>query len=187
MNTYFRLEWDPDFPNPWWLGKVVSETNPIDCRIFTYGVKAEISGPLQVPITDPGTELELTFAAFSVPIATRKIADIFEKLAAECLQRFPVRVGECSDRYEVLNVFRTFEAIDRQRSVFALWEPQDGRPDKLGTFRKFDRMLLRRDIEPPPHLFRLSGWEVALVVSDTLMDALGGTNLRGVKFYPLEQ
>jgi len=187
MSNYFELDWDPEFPGPWWLGEVTSETAPIDCRIFTYGVKERVDGRLRVPIRELGQPLALTFAAFSVPIATREIADIFEKFAPEALQRFPVWIDGLPQPYQVLNVVNLFDAVDRERSSYVLWRPQDGRPDKEGDFRQFDRMIFRRDITPPPHLFRVKGWKVVLVVSRPLMDALGGAALRGVKFSPIEQ
>ena len=187
MNTYYDLDWDPDFPNPWWLGEVECETEPLDCRVFTYGVRQAMSGPLSVAVTDGGIALDLTFAAFSVPIVTREVGDIFEHYAPDAVQRLPVRVGDVPNKYEVLNVTRTVDALDRARAGYQLWKPEDGRPDKVGMFLQVHRMVFQRDMQPPPHLFRVKGWEIVLVVSTELMNALGGAGLRGNKFRSIEQ
>jgi len=48
-------------------------------------------------------------------------------------------------------------------------------------------MILRHDIQPPPHVFRIREWEIALVVSGTVMQALERANVRGARFQPIEQ
>jgi len=186
MSTYFDLDWDPDFPNPWWLGEVECETEAVDCRIFTYGAPQKVHGPLTIPVTDDGTALELTFAAFSVPVVTREMGEVFQQYAPEAVERFPVTVGNIKNTYEVLNVTQTVDAVDRARAGFELWKPEHGRPDKVGTFLQLHRMVFRRDIQPP-HVFRIKGWEIALVVSRDLLEALKARDLRGNKFRAIEQ
>lgn len=187
MNTYFELDWDPDFPSPWWLDEVECETSTIDCRIFTDGRPQTIEGPLRVPIKEEGEALDLTFAAFSVPIVSRTLGDVFARYAPEAVQRLPVKVGDIASEYEVLNVTRTCDALDLVRGQYLWWQPGDHRADKVGTLRAVYQMVFRPDIHPPPHLFRVKGWEIALVVSGALMAALVGAGLRGNKFRPIKQ
>ena len=186
MNAYFKLGWDPNFPDPWCLGEIDCKTSPVDCRIFTYGKRVVPPGPLQVPITRDGVALKLTFAAFDVPVVSQALGDIFARLAPGVIERFPVEVGKMADGYEILNVTCRYDAVDRERSGYLLWGPEDGRPDKVGTFRQLYPMVFRRDIHPP-HVFRVKEWEAALVVSGELMAALSHAGLEGVKFKPIEQ
>lgn len=186
MKAYFKLGWDPDFPRPWCLGEVACEASPIDCRIFTYGKSVAPPGALTVPITKHGVMLKLSFAAFDVPVVSREVGEIIGTFAADAVERFPVKVGDIVDRYEVLNVTCRHDAVDRERSRYLLWGPEDGRPDKLGTFRQLYPMVFRRDIQPP-HIFRVKEWEAALIVSAELMEALGGAGLEGAKFKPVQQ
>jgi len=187
MNTFFDLDWDPDFLDPWWLGEVVSETSAIDCRVFTDGRPQVIDGPLRVSIKEKGEALDLTFAAFSVPIVSSRLGEVFSRYAPEAVQRFPVNVGALAGEYEVLNVTRTVDALDLVRGKYLWWRQEDGRPEKVGRLRGVYQMVFRPEIHSPPHLFRIKDWEIALVVSKELMEALGGAKLRGNRFKPIKQ
>lgn len=187
MSAYYRITWDQDFPNPWWLGELNGEVAGFDCRVFTDGVPQVVTGPLRVPIREAGEALKLTFSAFDVPIIALPLGDMLAKFAPGAIQRFPVKVGDVAGAYEVLNVTQTVDAVDRDRAGYLLWKPEDGRPDKVGTFLQIHHMVFQRDIHPPPHIFRVKNWEIALVVSKSLMEALRAENLRGIKFHPIEQ
>ncbi len=187
MTTYYRITWDPDFPKPWWLGEVECETTEIDCRIFTEGVQQDVVGPLRIRIREAGGALQFTFSAFDVPVVTQEVGDIFARYAPDAIQRIPINVAEITGKYEVLNVTQTCDVLDLVRGKYVWWRPGDHRADLVGTLRRVYKMVFRPEIQPPPHAFRIKGWEIALVVSQTLMEALGGANLRGVKFLPIEQ
>lgn len=187
MNTYYDLDWDPDFPDRWWLGEVGSDTEPIDSRIFTIGSPQSTVGPYRVPIKEGGEVLPLTFAAFHVPVVTRELAAIFAAYAPEAIQHVPITVGDIVGKFEILNITRTVDAVDRERAGYILWRPEDRRPEKVGAFRQIHHMVFRQDIRPPPHIFRIHGWEVAVTVSRDLKEALGGQKLRGVRFRPIQQ
>lgn len=187
MNSYYRITWDPDFPQPWWLGEVECETTEIDCRIFTEGASQEVPGPLRIRVREAGNALLFTFSAFDVPVVTREVGDIFARYAPDAIQRIPIKVADIADKYEVLNVTLTCDALDLVRGKYLWWQPGDHRADLVGTLRSVYTMIFRPDLQPPPHLFRIKEWEIALVVSRELMEALRAENIRGIKFLPIEQ
>jgi len=57
------------------------------------------------------------------------------------------------------------------------WKPEDGRPEKVGSYRVIDDLRIDPSKVQGAHLFRPWGWLVALIVSEELkvaMEALGG-------------
>lgn len=187
MSRYYRLTWDSDFEGPWSLGKVQCDTHPIDCRIFLRGLPQTPPGALQVPVAKTGHTLDFSLSAFDVPIVTSKVGDTFSEYDPNGVQRLPVRVAATEGNYEVLNITQTVDVLDLHRGKYLWWRAEDGRPEKVGALRSVYEMVFRPDIHPPPHVFRIKGWEIALVVSRALMEALGGPRLRGVRFLPIEQ
>jgi len=174
-------------PGTWLLDEVECSAEPIDGRIFTYGRPLGPLGPLSIKVHTEGEPLDITFALHMVPIVTRQVADVFERFAPGAIQCFPVQVGDIREGYEVLNVVRMVDAVDRERSTYRLWKPEDERPDKLGGFRGFDHMVLKKDLPSDAHAFRLQGWKVVVIVSPQLKEALEEIGARGATFVPIEQ
>jgi hypothetical protein len=130
--------------------------------------------------------MELSFALLDVPIATTQVADLIDSMAPGAVERFPVEIDGIKDKYEVLNVVRVIEAVDRGRSDYIEWKPEDGRPDKTGKFRQIHHLVIRNDVRQDAGIFRLAGWAIALIISAQMKNALEKMNARGVKYRPLE-
>ena len=183
----FRVQFDPEIPC-WSLGEIECTTSTIDSRVFKHGKRLEVPGPLSVRVKDDGPSLDINFGAWLTPIVTRRVGRIFENFAADSIQLLPVSIsGIGADLYEVLNITRLVDAIDRDRSRYLLWRPEDNRPDLLGDFRDVRQLVLKRTLPSDLHTFRIKGWEVVWVVSAPLKDALEEAGCRGAIFQPLEQ
>jgi hypothetical protein len=184
-HTFHEIVDDVDHPTSWWLDAVKSITQSFDDRVLTWGRHVDDPGPLMVGIKRIGKPMSLSFTLLQVPIATSRVADLIDRVAPGAIERFPVQVSGSKDSYEAINVVRVIDAIDRDRSEYLLWKPEDNRPDKLDQFRGVYRLVIKDDVRQSAGIFRPAGWTVALIVSAALkkeLEKLGGL---AVRFRPL--
>lgn len=180
--NYYRLDDDVEKQDRWFLDTVIPESNDewaFWSLVDASGVAVEKTWKVQ--ISRPGTPLDFTFSGFDVPIVNKKAKDVFDSVCPEDFDSLVVEVEGTKDDYHILNVKNSFSRLDEESSIFDKWTENDGRPEKVGEYRTVTRMkIIKEDIPPNKHLFRLNGWEVAVVVSETLAKALKTT--RGLKF-----
>ncbi|HRI67498.1 MAG TPA: hypothetical protein PK156_24810 [Polyangium sp.] len=77
--------------------------------------------------------------------------------------------------------------IDERRSEYLKWTKNDHRADLAGHYRQVTKLVLdRKSIPPDAHFFRIEYWEVVLVVSETVKNAMERVGCYGAKFTELE-
>lgn len=188
--TYFRLVDAPESdvgPERWFLrGPLDSDGNEVDARGFVRGISVSFPDRLWVPLREVGTPLDITFADFEVPIVRQQVASLLESIVGGAIQRIPVSVESTGDRYEILNIVSKVRCLDEERSVYKWWTEADRRPDKVGKYRGVNPIVITAALAEGHDLFRIEGWEVALIASNKVVAALRTARSTGVKFVPLE-
>lgn len=77
-------------------------------------------------------------------------------------------------------------AGDRWHVGVMKWTEEDDRPDKLGDYRQVINLTLSPELIPPGiDIFRVAGWTVALIVSETVKLAMEATGCAGAVFEPV--
>lgn len=181
---YFQLRDDMEIPSRWSLEDPTCDEE-IDSSAFTLGKKVECELPRITIYKDPGGEtkpLNFSLTMLGVPVATKELLTAIEQVASSDVQRIPVVVGG-RPGYEILNCLRIVDAVDERHSQLLKWSDKDGRPDKIGQYRMIT--TLRIDAARVPddaHVFRLKGWKVALIVSETVKAAMERVGCFGAKF-----
>ena len=133
-------------------------------------------------VTHPGKMLDFFRTSFAVPIASAHLANAIAAVAGPDVQCLPVRIGE-QWGYQVLNALRVIKCIDEERSEFFKWTEQDHRPDRAGQYRWVPRLLLDPALIPnDAHFFRIEGWLVALIVSETVKKTMEAVGCLGAEF-----
>jgi hypothetical protein len=101
-------------------------------------------------------------------------------------QIFPIKIMPEAKPYYILNLLNLVDAVDREKSKFTLWTEEDERPDLLGTFHTFEKMVLDRSKVPKNvHFFRLKGYEVVTVITKELAAEFKKNNIKGFSLKPL--
>ena len=62
------------------------------------------------------------------------------------------------------------------------WTEKDGRPDKVGKYRHLGDLTIDSSRTNGHHIFRIRDWEIALIVSERVKDALNGIDDLGIVF-----
>lgn len=167
---YFDLSEDVYIPGRWDLGKLVDpQGEDVWSWLLMRGEPAQFEERLKVPIRSPGKPLDFCHAAFGIPVVSARVAAIFSELASKDVQLIPVEVGSQPDGYFLLNVTRVVKCIDDAASEeVQYWTPEDGLPEKVGTYFSVAGMRIDTSKVGDTKVFRTWGWEVALIVSEDI-------------------
>lgn len=181
---YFVLRPDDEnYPLQWFLGEPLTKDEfEIDARDFTAARPFRGPRPAVVPIRNSGTELAFSFGAFDMPIITDEVAEIISTFAGDDVELFPVRIPGAKRCYSILNVVRSLRCLDEVRSEYTLWTEADDRPDEVGTYHTVSRIRIDSQLAESSHVFRIQGYELALVVTEVVKDALSNVGDVGLYF-----
>jgi len=154
-----------------------------DPWIFRAGRPVQVNGPLKVPIDEPGKALDFSTAGVGVtPVVHVKVAEIFKELAPDDVQFIPVYIKGQPDQYLILVATKLIRCIDDAASKVQRWKPEDGLPEKVGQYDAVDDMRIDPGKVGDAKVFRTEGWDIALIVSEDIKQALERIRASGVKF-----
>ena len=182
---YFDLVDDMSSIRRWHIGEVFmadgSEPDLLD------GGRLEHLGPLRADVHYIGRVLDYCRTSFGVPIATIVLADTISSIVGPDVQCIPITISGQAGMM-VLNALRFIPCIDEEHSEFEKFTIDDPvRPDLAGQYRTVPKIVLQRNAIPPDaHFFRIKDWEIALIVSETVKDAMERVGCNGAKFIELE-
>ena len=100
------------------------------------------------------------------------------------VQWFPIDIPGASGSYQILNAIHSLECLDEVRAEFTLSKPGHP-PDLAGKYHDIAKIRIDPDRTRDHHIFRLRDWEVVLLVSGTIKDALADIPHLGVLFNPV--
>lgn len=188
MSSYFDLTDNMRIRHRWYLSGPVDETGKEleDPWQFRKGQRVEALGTIRFPVNPDGVELDFTLNAFATPVVHERVVDLFQHQRIQDVQFIPAEVEGHKGPYFILNALRTIRCIDDARSERVdYWKPEDNRPEKVGRYRLVSGMRIDPTKVGDAHIFRPWGWNVALIVSEALMDAMEAVGITGTKFEPV--
>jgi hypothetical protein len=160
----------------------------IDAREFTEGRPYGGPTPAAVSLDVDGARPEFTFAAFDMPIVSRRLAELIERLCPGQTQRLPVTILPSLSGYEILNVTATADCVDETRSRYIKkWTLDSACPDRVGTFSEIGGLMIDPRRANNHGIFRVRDWEIALIVSDPVKTAMEAIEDLGVVFEPVTE
>jgi hypothetical protein len=181
---YFRvLADDARSAGRWFLGEPLADTTEeIDAREFTYGRPYLGPVPTQLPVDNEGDHMQFNLAAFDMPVTSYDVTKVVNGLAGGEVEVFPIMVDRGISGYSILNVVCREACVDERRSRVVFWTAADARPDLAGTYRMVYDLTVDPTRARGRHIFRIKDFEVALIVSQSLKEALEKLHNLGVVF-----
>jgi hypothetical protein len=182
---YFELEQDLYIPGRWYPDSPVDEEGQeADVWMFRGGAPVVLETRLRVPLYRPGKPVDFSMTSIGVtPLLHPRIAAVFAELARDDVQLFPVEVEGQPESYSLLNVTRLVKCIDDSACAYVdYWKPEDGQPEKTGTYHNVRELRIDKSRVGDVKVFRTWGWSIALIVSEDIKDALERTGATGMKF-----
>ncbi|NTX37453.1 hypothetical protein HUA74_21010 [Myxococcus sp. CA051A] len=182
---YFELTEDMSMPGRWALGTPTDAGGREldDPWAFTDGRALPDPGRLRVPVVTPGKALGFTRAGLCIPVVHAGVAAVFSAFAPGDVQLIPVEVREQAEPFYILVATRLVRCIDDQASRFIeRWTTEDEQPEKVGEYRNVRGLRIDPTQVGSTRVFRPWGWNVALIVSLGIREALEQGDTTGMKF-----
>jgi len=180
---FFDLSDDPYLSRRWHLDTPIdSHGHKVHDWGFKRGTPVRVEGRLKVPVEIAGRPLDFSEAGIRIPVVSVKVASILSELAPGDVQLIPADVEGQPDQYLVLVATRLIRCIDEKASKVQFWTEEDGVPDKVGKYWAVDDMRIDKTQVGNAQVFRPEGWEVALIVSEQIKDALDQMGATGTRF-----
>lgn len=180
---FFKLNDDVYVPRRWHLATPLdSQGHKVHDWNFTRGTPVHVEGRLKIPITVAGRPLDFSEAGLGIPVVHIKAASMLAERAAGDVQLIPADIEGYPEQYLVLVATRLLRCIDEQASEVSFWMPEHGVPEKVGQYMGVDRLRIDKAKVSNAKVFRLQGWEVALIVSEEIKDAMEAMGATGTRF-----
>lgn len=184
--SFFQLDVDPTLEDVWFLGEpLTKDGEELDARIFINGIPYTGKPPYRVPVSKPGRSVQFNFAAFDMPVISDVIFTILHQICPDEFESFPVVIDSFDRGFSILNVVSVCKCIDERRSYIMRWGPEDGRPDKVGQYRMVTDLTIKKSMAQGRNIFRLEGWEIALIVSQAVKTQVETLSETGLVFTPV--
>ncbi|KFA93413.1 imm11 family protein [Archangium violaceum] len=185
---YYEMHDNKYIPGRWHLRMPLHEDAEdgeewFDIWRFTEGRVLEIERPIRLSVKPAGIALEYT-ESVGIPVVHRRVVSRFERLGFQKeVQFIPVDIEGQTEPWFILNALQVIRCIDDARSeeVF-YWQPEDGRPEKLGGYKNVRGLKVDPTKVGDAHIFRPWGWKVVLVVSEYVKQAMEADGITGIKF-----
>ncbi|MCY1018308.1 imm11 family protein [Pyxidicoccus sp. MSG2] len=186
-NRYFRLTDDMRIRQRWHLRAPRNEQGlEVHHWQFFEGRRLEQQGTIRFPVRPTGQVLDFTLDSFATPVVHERVVDLFQHQRIQDVQFIPVQVEGHEGPYFILNTLRTIRCIDDARSKeVRYFTPEDEQPERVGEYRLVVGMRIDPTQVGDAHIFRPWGWNVALIVSEDLKDAMDAVGITGTKFEPV--
>ncbi|NOK23841.1 imm11 family protein [Corallococcus carmarthensis] len=183
---YFKLLDDMEIHGRWLPGEATNAQGQEidDIWQFADGCPVKVDERLTIPIGHPGKVVDYSVTSVGgAPVVHRRVASVLTELAPDEVQVIPVEVEGQSDPYFILVATRTIRCIDDQESAEVLyWKPEDERPELTGTYRAVYGMRIDPTKVGDAKVFRPWGWNVVLIVSEDIKEALERSGATGMAF-----
>lgn len=180
---FFDLSIDVYVPGRWYLSDPTYQSGQEvdDIWEFTQGKPVEIKERLRIPVYKPGRPLDIEFAGVGqTPIVNARVASVFQELAHDDIQLFPVDVERETEAYFLLNVAREIRCVDDAAcEEVQFWTPDDGQPAKVGQYRVVAGLRIDKSKVGDARVFRPWGYYLPIIVDGQLKDALERSGIVG--------
>jgi len=184
---FYRLDNDPDLFDRWHLEEPrLKEVDDYDFWPLIAGVDVKPIDGLKIPIQEAGAHLSFTMAAFDIPVVATGIIEQMAKVDFKGVSSVPCTVEGERESFSILVVPRLVKCVDEGRCHCTRWVASDGRPDRVGQYRMIVDLKIKAEAVPQEvDIFRVDGWNVALIVSERMRTAIESVDPPGLKFYPV--
>ena len=180
---FFKLADDVYVPRRWHLATPIDRHGrKMQDWDFKRGTPVHVDGRLKIPIKIAGNPLDFSEAGLRVPVVHVKVASMLAERAPGDVQLIPADIEGQPDQYLVLVATRLIRCINEAASGVRFWTPEHGVPDKVGQYIAVDRLRIDKQKVGNARIFRPEGWEVVLIVSEEIKDAMERMGATGMRF-----
>lgn len=180
--TFYRLLSRSAFQDRWYLGDLnidiqavwkLREGGPLDLTKYR---------DLHVEIDQPGIPLDFTETdGDNVPIVSEEFAECLYDYMGE-IELLPVSIPNAKRPYYVMVIKTQLDCVDEAKSDFLKFEEgNEIRPDLAGQYQVINVLTIDPS-KVDKNIFRLAKYNIVILVSEPVKNALESKQLTGLKF-----
>jgi hypothetical protein len=180
---YFEFSFGPGDLYPWHFDTPIAKDGS-DVSIWAFSMGKRYAGPhdLKTRVTHEGTKTSVVFAAFGIIFIEEKLGNLLAEKLKSRIQLIPVEVIGTDMKFVILNLLDEIECVDEVNSKFTKYEPGNQmRPDKVGHYRSFYKLMIDPAKAQGADLFKVKGW-VTVVISGFAKEIIEKYDSRGCAF-----
>ena len=182
---FFQIGFDYCDPTRWYLGQPMTSAGETLPGTFRNCLPWTGEYPLNVEIKKHGIPATFSHSGFAIYIVEAKALTLLQKITdPKILQRIPVSIIGSLENYEILNVLNKIDCLDEQHSEFRRWTADNGPPERIGDY-KVSLLRIDPDRASGHDLFRVKGWDIALICSGKIKRHLEEAGVTGIRFKPV--
>jgi hypothetical protein len=169
-------------------GKPLEITPKIRVSLYDAPAVVQATSPLRVSLFKKkmGEPLGFSFTFAGVQVVSSHVGALLEDVTRRGIQRIPVLVEPGTEGYEIINVVFLVDCMDNERTKSGWYE--DGN-DGLPNFADGPDVIVDLAIDAKRagdhHIFRVNGWHLPIIVSDTVKRLFERSHISGVTFRPV--
>lgn len=155
-----------------------------DPWMFSDGRSLLDPGPLKTSPSRDGPQRSFSVAnSGRTPIADERIASVFRELAPDDVQVFPIDVEGSTKSFYIINATKRFKCVDEAncREV-QIYPPGGVATERVGTYRAIYGLRIDTSKTENARVFRIQGYQSALIVSEEIKNAFEKIGNLGVHF-----
>ncbi|WP_164013431.1 imm11 family protein [Pyxidicoccus trucidator] len=155
-----------------------------DPWMFGDGRPVPDPGPLKTKLLRAGPQRSFSVAnSGRTPIADERVASAFREFAPDDVQVFHIAVESCTNPFFIINATKCFKCVDEANSREVQLYPPDGAAlERVGTYRAIYGLRIDTSKTENARVFRIQGYQSALIVSEEIKNALERIGNLGVHF-----
>ena len=188
--VFHALSFDPDFEDSWSLDVQHLHDDGSWKDVWAFTRCERIANiPFEIIVEEHGRapDFDVT-GAFAVPVVSEKVADILQRICPNDIQLLAFSIPKYGNRF-VLNVLNRIDAIDHDLSLIQYW-PDDPNAlgfdqSKAGKPRGVMRLAISETRVNHHQLFRLAGWEIAIIASHEIVTEFIREGVTGFAYNPV--
>ena len=182
--SYFRLLDDKRLTGRWYLkGPIAADGREVDPRLFLEARQISLREPLSIPLRRAGDPLDFTLADFDMPVLRQDLARAVKHLSPDTVQLLPARIEGRAEDYSILNVTQSLRCLDESRSDVTYRTVDSDQGHRPREYKMVLNPHIDYNCTNDLDVFRIAGWEVALVVSERVKSLFQA--VRGARFETL--
>lgn len=183
MDMFYKITNDMHVSDGWLLGILQTQDGEeADRWLFSAGKPVIWSDPLLVEVYVKGIPTDVTFNDYGTMIVSDKARKIIERLVPDAIQFFPIEAPGYG-RFFVGNIVDQVDCLDEKVSHVERFLPNDPvRPDRAGEISLIIGLQIHPDKASGHHLFRLKGYDIAVIISRTMKDAFDQAGISGLRY-----
>jgi len=189
MEKYYRINFDPELENQWFLGAPVDESGKeIAGWHFTMGKRWEGEETLSMSVGKKGVELSFSFGSLDMPVIREDLLNLLMPiLPLGEVQLIPVTVKGSKNKFYIFNALRLIDCIDESKSDFDLYVPSEDDDDSNRKYECIYKLIIDTDKTMGAIVFRHFDWDVALIVHEKIKKICEKNKIIGLQFTPVTE